>query len=127
MGLNPKQMEAVLALDGPKRFRHFVKVVTDRQEVWGLYQDGWALAGGDDGATVFPLWPASDYAQLCAVDDWQSYEPRAIPLHDFLTMLLPKLQQDGVLPGVFYTPAGKGVTPSAEELRAALEEELRNY
>jgi hypothetical protein len=44
MEVNPKQMEAVLALPGPKRFQHFIKVVADWQEVWGLYRDGWALA-----------------------------------------------------------------------------------
>lgn len=33
-----KQLESVLALPDKKRFDHFVKVVADRQEVWGLYQ-----------------------------------------------------------------------------------------
>ncbi|RZN07562.1 DUF2750 domain-containing protein [Bradyrhizobium genosp. SA-3] len=123
----PKQMAAVLALPGIKRFEHFVKVVADRQALWGLYRDGWALAAADDGATVFPLWPAEEYAEVCASNEWSGYEPRSITLSDFIEVLLPKLQQDGVLPGVFFTPASKGVTPSADELKSALEAELQKY
>jgi hypothetical protein len=127
MKVNPKQMEAVLALPGVKRFEHFIKVIADWQEVWGLYQDGWALAAADDGTPVFPLWPAKEYAQVCAVNEWKGYEPRSIGLSDFREVLLPKLKLDGVLPGVSFTPTSKGVTPSVDELKLALETELLNY
>ena len=127
MKVNPKQMEAVLALPGIKRFEHFIKVIADWQEVWGLYQDGWALAAADDGTTVFPLWPAREYAQVCAANEWTGYEPRSISLSDFTEVLLPKLKLDGVLPGVFFTPTSKGVTPSVDDLKSALEAELQNY
>lgn len=127
MKISPKQLEAVLALPGPKRFEHFVKVVADWQEAWGLYSEGWALAGADDGSTVFPLWPAREYAAACAQGEWAGYEPRVIGLADLTEVLLPKLKADQVLPGVFFTPSSKGVTPSVEELQAALERELQNY
>ena len=127
MKVSPKQLEAVLALPGIKRFEHFIKVIADWQEVWGLYQDGWALAAADDGTTVFPLWPAKEYAQVCAANEWAGYEPRSISLRDFTEVLLPTLKLDGVLPGVFFTPTSKGVTPSVDELKSALEAELQNY
>lgn len=127
MKMHPKQMAAVLALPGAKRFEHFIKVVADQQVVWGLYQNGWALAAADDGETVFPLWPAKEYAEVCASGEWSGYEPRPITLSDFLEKLLPKLRIDGVLPGVFFTPASKGVTPSADEVKSALEAELQKY
>jgi Protein of unknown function (DUF2750) len=127
MKVNPKQMEAVLALPGVKRFEHFIKVIADWQEVWGLYQDGWALAATDDGTPVFPFGPAKEYAQVCAVNEWKGYEPRSIGLSDFREVLLPKLKLDGVLPGVSFTPTSKGVTPSVDELKLALETELLNY
>lgn len=120
-------MEAVLALPGNKRYEHFIKIVADWQELWGLYQDGWALAASDEGTTVFPLWPAKEYAQVCAENEWAGYGPRSISLNDFLNTLLPKLKLDGVLPGVFFTPASKGLTPSVDELKAALEAELQKY
>lgn len=127
MKASPSQMEAVLALPGVKRFEHFVKVIADWQEVWGLYQDGWALAEADDGTTVFPLWPAKEYAQVCTLNEWRGFEPRAISLGDFTEVLLPKLKLEGVLPGVFFTPTSKGVTPPVDELMAALQAELQNY
>jgi hypothetical protein len=40
MKVNHKQMEAVFALPGAKRFEHFIKVIADSEEVWGLYRDG---------------------------------------------------------------------------------------
>lgn len=127
MKVNPKQIESMLALPGIKRFEHFVKVVADWQEVWGLYQDGWALAAADEGTAVFPLWPAKEYAQICAVNEWADYEPRSIDLTEFMEVLLPKLKQDGTLPGVFFTPTGKGITPSVDDLKLAIEAELQNY
>lgn len=127
MKVNPQQMEAVLALPGIARFEHFIKVVADWQEVWGLYQNGWALSAAAEGAIVFPFWPAEEYARVCAVNDWAGYEPRAIPLSDFMEVILPKLKTEGVLPGVFLIPSGQGVTPSIDELMAALEAELQNY
>lgn len=120
-------MEAVLALPGVNRFEHFIKVIADWQEVWGLYQNGWALAVADDGTTIFPLWPAKEYAQVCAANEWTGYEPRPISLIDFTEVLLPKLKLDGWLPGVFFTPTSKGVTPSVDEFKSALEAELQNY
>lgn len=127
MKINPKQLTAVVALPAEKRFEHFVKVVADWQEVWGLYKDGWALAADDDGKEVFPLWPAKEYAALCKENEWGDYEPKSIGLNEFMSELLPKLKRDGVLPGVFFVPAGKGVTPSIAELEAALEAELSKY
>jgi len=127
MDVNPKQLEAVLALPGARRFEHFVKVVADFECAWGLYQSGWALAATDDGTEVFPLWPAKEFAQVCAVNEWDGYEPREIRLTDLIEVLLPRLKRDGVLPGVFFTPTSRGVTPSVEELDAALRAELEKY
>ena len=38
--------------------------------------------------------------------------------------LLPQLEEDGVLPGIFYTPGDRGLTPTAYMLRVDLEREL---
>jgi len=127
MKVNPKQMEAVFALSGIQRFEHFIKTVADWKEVWGLYHDGWALAAADDETPVFPMWPAKEYAQVCAANEWAGYEPRCISLSDFTEFLLPKLKLDGVLPGVFFTPTKKGLTPSTDDLMVALNAELQNY
>jgi hypothetical protein len=122
-----KEIEAILALDGPARFNRFVKEIVDSEEVWALWQDGWALMKTDDGSPVLPFWPAQEYAQLCRVGDWAPYEPRKISLAEFLDDLLPKLTERGTSPGVFPTAAGRGVILPADQLTAAIREELKRY
>ena len=125
--LNPKQIEAVLALSGPKRYSHFIKRVADWEVVWSLYDDGWAMAETDNGIQTVPFWPAEDYAILCSLDHWQGFKPKGIPLDEFMNDLLPSLKGDGVLPGIFPTPAGLSVTPTIEELLDDLNQELQWY
>src|SRR6187401_2204321 len=124
---SPKEMQAVLQLDGPARFKHFVKRVADSEEAWGLWNDGWALMHDDDGKEVFPLWPARESADVARTGEWSEYTPERIQLDDLLGELLPKLAERGVQPGVFPTPQGKGVTPTVAELAAALREQLEKY
>lgn len=122
-----REIQAVLRLDGPERFSHFVKRVADEERAWGLWNDGWALMADTHGTQVFPLWPASEYAELHRTGEWAAYEPREIPLDDLLEELIPRLAEKGLLPGVFPTPTGQGVTPGPEELASALRRELENY
>jgi hypothetical protein len=122
-----KEIQTVLRLDGSARFNHFVKRVVDSEAAWGLWKDGWALMENDDGTQVFPLWPAREYAELHRTGNWAEYEAREIPLADILDELVPKLAQGGILPGVFPTQEGKGVTPTPEALAASLRKELENY
>lgn len=123
----PKEIEAVLRLDGPTRYKHFVKRVVDDELAWGLWNDGWALMEDEAGQYVFPLWPAREYAELYAVGEWSGYLPEEIPLSDLMDELLPKLAEREVRPGVFPTPTGKGVTPTVLELLGALRTEMENY
>jgi hypothetical protein len=122
-----KEIEAVLRLDGPARFSHFIKRVVDSGAAWGLWQDGWALMVGDDGRQVFPIWPAKEYAELCKVDSWSAYEAKKIQLQDLVNDLLPILRNDDIIPGVFPTPGGKGVTLTVDELMSALKKEAGRY
>jgi hypothetical protein len=118
------QIEAVLSLSGPKRYEHFVKVVADQRKLWGLFQEGWAIAATEAGTPVFPVWPAEPYAHLCAQGEWRGYDPREIDLDEFFEELMPRLRSDGVQLGVFYTPSDRGVLPSLEEIESDLRVEL---
>lgn len=127
MKVTPKMVASVLALPGLERYGHFIKVVADWQQVWGLYHDGWALASSEDGTVVFPMWPAREYAEACANNNWSGYEPRAFDLDELLNDLLPKLERDRMMPGIFFTPQRKGVTPSVSQFRHDLDVELEKY
>lgn len=125
--MNAKQIEAVVALDAPHRVEHFAKAVADRKEAWGLYADGWAASATADGEMAFPLWPASEYAALCAKGDWSTYVPRSIALDDLTGALLPMLRQQRSLAAVFQTPSGRGVTVTPDDLLAMLASELERF
>lgn len=124
MKINEKKLEAILALPGPKRYSHFIKVAADQRKVWGLWNDGWALASTDEGAQVFPMWPAEEYAQRCALESWATYEAREIDLDHLFDELLPDFAKSGVLVGIFPTPASRGVTPDLKQLESDLRQEL---
>lgn len=127
MKINQQQIESVLALPSEKRYQYFVKLAADREEVWGLYDDGWALAGTDTDTKILPLWPTKEYASLCAKDEWAEYIPEPIDLDEFLSEFLPGLKDAGILPGIFYTPIDKAVTPTIERLLNDITAELKNY
>lgn len=81
--ITQKEIEQVSALDGPARYAHFIKRVSDWEQVWGLHAtDGWASAGCE-GVETFPLWPHPEYAKLQAQGQWQGYAPEPIELGSF--------------------------------------------
>jgi hypothetical protein len=124
MKITPKQIQSIVALPGQKRYEHFIKVAADQRRVWGLYRDGWALAGTAVGERVFPLWPAREYAELCADGDWAGYLPREIDLDELFDGLVPALRERGTQIAVFYTASDKGVIPDLHQFEADLRAEL---
>ena len=124
MGLKTDEIDAVLRLPAAKRYDHFIKRVADWGDAWGLWSDGWALAASDTGDRVFPLWPAIEYAERCAVGEWAGFSPERIEVHSLLDELLPKLQRDGIAPAVFYTPSDRGIIADVFQLSTDLRTEL---
>ena len=126
MAIDTRQVQTVVMLPGPQRYEYFIKRVVRTGTVWSLYRNGWALAKRDDGTMVFPLWPDSEFAKICADYEWTGYAPQSFTLDELLGELLPQLEQDGVVTGVFYTPGARDVMPTAGLLRRDLDDELKN-
>ncbi len=125
---NEKEIEAVLELEGPKRYAHWIKKVADQQEVWSLWHEcGWALAGDDAGHELVPVWPHSKYAILSAVGVWADYEAKSIPLEAWLTRWIEGIERDHRLVAVFPTPKDKGVVAEPRRLERDLRKELSQY
>jgi hypothetical protein len=125
--VNQKQIAAILSLPAPKRYDHFIKKVVGWRRVWGLYSDGWAMSETASGEPVFPLWPETEYAQLCATGDWVGYEARDIDLGEFMEDLLPMLVERGILPGVFFVPEQGSIDVAIDQLMADLKQEIAKY
>jgi hypothetical protein len=125
--ISQQELRSVIGLEEEARYRYFVKRVADREAAWGLWKDGWVLAASKDGTRVLPLWPAREYAELCATGDWGAAEAEEISVRDLLDDLLPKLEANGILLGVFFVLGGTGGTLTSKKLREDLVLELQDY
>ena len=114
------RLQAVLRLPAARRYSYFLQRVVESGEVWGLDGEGWALALDDSGRDVLPLWPAPEFAAICATRLWSGFQPRAIRLKDLVENVLPQLEEEGMPVGIFFTPEGQGHPVSARELIDAL-------
>jgi hypothetical protein len=124
MRITRKEVEAVIKLPGEKRYSYFVKKIADQNQVWGLWNEGWAMGITDEGTPTIPLWPAKEYAELCRYGDWVCFQPTPIPLHEFMDEMLPDLTNDGVQVSIFDTPSKDAVFVSNEDLISSLKIEL---
>lgn len=127
MKLSEKQIDAVISLPASKRYGHFIKQVADLGEVWGLYQNGWAISADDSDARSLPIWSAVEYAKLLRLNEWESYSPKPIKLKMFLKEMLPDLELNSISLAVMYVPKDLGIVVSPERLANDIEMELENY
>ncbi|MFK7974465.1 MAG: DUF2750 domain-containing protein [Rickettsiaceae bacterium] len=126
MKLNKKEIENVSALAGAKRYDYFIKRVSDTEELWGLYNNGWALVS-DRFKKYIPLWSHSDFAKINQIGDWSGYSPKVIELASFFDEFLMEIQRDNISVCVFLTPADYGVCPSNAQLKQDLLNEIKLY
>ena len=108
--MKPQEFENILKLGPNERYEYFIKKVADWQEVWGLWDEGWALYGDEQKKEWLPFWPHSRYAEVCATDDWEKYKPKMITLDDWLNKWLPGIEKDRAQIAIFPTPTGKSAT-----------------
>jgi len=126
--VNELELKAVLKLSALLRYEHFIRRVADWETIWSLgTADGLALLGDAGKREVVPVWPHERYAAICASGEWIKYNPRSIPLAEWLDAWLPGIARDSRLISVFPTPGSKGLIVTAEQLATDLKEELRNY
>lgn len=123
--IHPKEIQNVLRLDPAQRYQHFLKIVVGVRAVWSLgNQEGFVLAGDPDGVELVPLWPAPEYAQLCARDEWADCVPREIPLEKFMELWATGMHRDGRKCNVFPTPGDSGANVDPLKLREHLLDSL---
>lgn len=124
--MNDKEFYAVIKLPVTKRYEYFVKKVVDWEEVWGLYQDGWAMTKDDNGNLLIPFWPRKEFAQFCATGEWEGYTSELIELDEFLNEWLPGIKKDGYKLSIFWNNHDSAKM-DVEVLLQDLKRELDNY
>ena len=106
------------------RYNYFVRKTASFEEVWGLYDEGWAVITDEQGRRSFPFFAKREQAQARCVGRFEGYEPRRIGMAEFLGTWLPGMKRDGVLCGVFPDEEWRSVDVLPDRLRLDLEEEL---
>lgn len=124
--MNNKELEAVMKLPANKRYEYFIKKVVDFEEVWGLYNDGWAMTQDNTGEMLIPFWPSKEFAELCSIDEWSDFAPESIELEEFINDWLPGIQDDGYKVSVFWNNDDSAVL-EVDTLLKDLEKELEKY
>ncbi|MEK5057931.1 hypothetical protein BK126_06525 [Paenibacillus sp. FSL H7-0326] len=100
--MNKKEFEAVIKLPANVRYEYFIKKVADYEEVWGLYDNGWAVTSDPNGDLLLPFWPKKEFAEACAIEEWKNYNAESIDLSGFIEEFLPQLKKDGIKPSIFF-------------------------
>jgi hypothetical protein len=116
----------VIKLPSNKRYEYFVKKVVDYEEIWGLYNGGWATTQDENGIVFFLFWPKKEFAEFCATDDWRGYFPEKIELEEFINEWIPGMKEDGVKAAIFWIN-NESALPELDILLEDLELELENY
>lgn len=83
----------------------FVEQVTDKEELFGLYdeQEGWANChphDNEDAAAVYLFWSTANLAKKLQNEEWEKYRVEPIALSVFLDSWLDGMQKQHVFAGV---------------------------
>ncbi|WP_172195660.1 DUF2750 domain-containing protein [Saccharibacillus qingshengii] len=121
--MNLKEFNAIVSRPADLRYEYFVEKTADSEMLWGLYEEGWAMTNDSSGAALLPLWPKSEFALHCAIDEWAGYSSRPLDLRAFMEKILPRLEQDGVRTAIFYNNSDSAIVEAdklLKDLQAAL-------
>lgn len=124
--MKKKEFEALLQRPANIRYEYFIKKVVDFEEVWGLYDEGWATAQDDDGHMLIPFFPKKEFAENCAKKEWKGFRAEAIDLYEFIDRWLVGMKKDEVKPSIFPTEEDAALV-EIDILLRDINSELENY
>lgn len=126
VSITSKEFEEVIKLPANIRYEYFIKKVADSEEVWGLYDDGWAISSDEKGRLLIPFWPRKEFAEYCAYEEWSNYKAQCISLDEFISDWLPNMVKDQHKPSIFWN-RGDSAVLEIQVLLNDLEQELEKY
>ena len=124
--MNQKELDSIIKQPPNIRYEYFIKKVADYEEVWGLYDDGWATAQDDDRNMLIPFFPRKEFAEYCAINEWNNFKAEPIDLNEFIENWLVGMRKDRVKPSIF--PINEdSVMVEIDVILRDLNSELENY
>ncbi len=126
--ISDQEFNAVSALDGPARYRHFVKRVADWEQVWSIRDStGWVVSNRAAARQFVPVWPHARYAQACTIGAWQNARAAPIPLSEWMDEWLPRMTARRQRVAVFALPSDHSVSVEPSRHLADLESLLSEW
>jgi hypothetical protein len=128
--MHDRQVENLLKLPPKDRLDYFVRYCADFEQVWGLVvgEDNWVLFKDEQGDEIFPIWSHPKLAETCCFEEHRvlNAKPQAMVLNSFLENCIPDMISNNVLFGVFYDKNRTGLSISGENLKIAIEDEIKS-
>ena len=63
--MRPQEFANVVNLAPQERYRYFIKKVADSEEVWSLWNEGWAMLGDNHKSKLMAVWPPRFCEGVC--------------------------------------------------------------
>lgn len=128
MKINQKEIENVSSLEPFKRYQHLLKRVADTELIHSIesLEGDWASSSVNE-YTLYPVWPAKEYALNCLIDEWTDFRVIEININEFLESALKLLEEEGYL--INGVPVGNktGFVVEPGEFIRDITEELGKY
>ncbi|WP_373550639.1 DUF2750 domain-containing protein [Haliscomenobacter sp.] len=126
--ISNQELLSVSKLQPFERYQYFLKRVADFEVMYTLEDNHSNLALAEVGTVkIISFWSAPEYAIACAIDEWNDYKVREISLNDFESMVVPEIQDKGLLINIFSIPDKTGFIVDVNEFNRDLDGELEKY
>lgn len=125
---NQEEITNVSVLEPFNRYQYFLKKVVDNEMLFTLKTDSndWASSTVKD-YELYPIWPATEFASNSKTDEWSEFTIIELGLYDFINIILPQIEKEGILLNVFPIGTTTGFVVKINEFIRDISNELKNY
>lgn len=106
-------------------YDRFIQEVVQTGQVWGIESTkyGWANCASEAFETtdVLLFWSSQAAAQEHCCEEWKDYQPKCLPLEDFIIDWLPGMHEDDALVGANFTADLEGLEVEPADVAKELE------
>jgi hypothetical protein len=128
MKVSQKEIESVSVLPAFERYQHFIKRVADFELMYTLSDGKGNFAISDlENNELLSFWPAKEYAELNAIDEWSVYRVHEVSIEDFEDKIIDLVVSENYLLNIFPANGKTGFVVNLEEFARDLSSEMEKY
>lgn len=125
--MNSNKIANILKMSKNDKYSYFIRKVSDFEQVWGLYNDGWAVLKNNEKEVILPFWPEKEFAIIATSELWNDYSPRSIDIYDFIEQFLVEMSRDKIKTNVFHNSIDDGIIVNPLRLKEDIGVEMEQY